>query len=125
MEGASNRILRSLPMNGIEPCLSVALYAEWQEVLCRPENLHYGGQTRADAQAFLRYLASICHHQDVHFLWRPFLRDPDDDFILELAFAAGARYIVTHNTRDFAGSDQLGILPITPGDFYRLIFHKP
>ena len=36
LEGASNRILRSLPIDGIEPCLSVALYAEWQEVLCRP-----------------------------------------------------------------------------------------
>ena len=58
-------------------------------------------------------------------LWRPFLKDPDDDFILELAFAAGARYIVTHNTRDFAGSDQLGIQAMTPGDFYRLVFHKP
>jgi putative PIN family toxin of toxin-antitoxin system len=124
LEGASNRILRSLPINGIEPCLSVALYAEWQEVLCRPENLQ-ASQTPADAQAFLRYLASICHHQDVHFLWRPFLKDPDDDFILELAFAAGARYIVTHNKRDFAGSEQLDTLAITPGDFYRLIFHKP
>jgi len=37
LEGASNRILRSLPIDGIEPCLSLALYAEWQEVLCRPE----------------------------------------------------------------------------------------
>ena len=43
------------------------------------------------------------------------------DFAL---FAAGARYIVTHNTRDFAGSDQLGIQAMTPGDFYRLVFHK-
>ena len=123
LEGASNRILRSLPIDGIEPCLSVVLYAEWQEVLSRPENLQ-ARQTPEDAQAFLRYLASICHHQDVHFLWRPFLKDPDDDFILELAFAAGARYIVTHNTRDFAGSDQLGIQAMTPGDFYRLVFHK-
>jgi hypothetical protein len=80
---------------------------------------------RQDAQAFLRYLASICHHQDVHFLWRPFLKDRDDDFILELAFATGARYIVTNNTRDFAGSDQLGIQAMTLGDFYRLVFHKP
>jgi|GEM_PF-2379279 len=38
LEGASNRILSSLPIDGIEPCLSVALYAEWQEVLSRPEN---------------------------------------------------------------------------------------
>ena len=123
LEGASNRILSSLPIDGIEPCLSVALYAEWQEVLSRPENLQ-ARQTPEDAQAFLRYLASICHHQDVHFLWRPFLKDPDDDFILELAFAAGARYIVTHNTRDFAGSDQFGIQAMTPGNFYRLVFHK-
>jgi putative PIN family toxin of toxin-antitoxin system len=124
IEGASHKILRSLPIDGIEPCLSVALYAEWQDVLCRPENLQ-ANQTPADAQAFLRYLASICHHQDVHFLWRPFLKDPDDDFILELAFAAGAGYIVTHNMKDFAGSEQLGIRAITPGDFYRLVFHKP
>ena len=27
------------------------------------------------------------------------------DFILELAVAAKAQYIVTHNLRDFAGSD--------------------
>ena len=39
LEGASNRILSSLPIDGIEPCLSVALYEEWQEVLSRPENL--------------------------------------------------------------------------------------
>jgi predicted nucleic acid-binding protein len=77
-----------------------------------------------DARAFLRYLASLCHHQDVHFLWRPFLKDPEDDFILELAFAAGAGYIITHNVRDFAGSDQLGIAIVTPGDFYRLHFSK-
>ena len=67
LEGASNRILRSLPIDEIEPCLSVALYAEWQEVLSRPENLQ-ARQTPEDARAFLRYLASICHHQDVHFL---------------------------------------------------------
>ena len=115
--GASHAILRALPHPEIEPCLSVALYAEWQEVLCRKGNLQKG-QDAAGALAFLRYLSSLCHHQDVHYLWRPFLKDPDDDFVLELAFAAGARYIVTHNTGDFTGSESLGISAITPGDFY-------
>jgi predicted nucleic acid-binding protein len=123
-DGASNALLKSLPHAGIEPCLSVALYAKWQEVLCRKEHLP-AGQTASDAWAFLRYLALLCHHQDVHFLWRPFLKDPDDDFILELAFAAGAGYVVTNNVRDFAGSEQLGITVVTPGDFYRLAFSKP
>jgi len=40
--------------------------------------------------------------------------DPDDDFILELAVAAQARYIVTHNLRNFAGVGQFGVEAITP-----------
>jgi hypothetical protein len=39
--------------------------------------------------------------------------------ILELAFAANCRYIVTHNLRDFRGCDQLGIEAITPGEFLK------
>jgi hypothetical protein len=41
-DGASNALLKSLPHLGMEPCLSVALYAEWQEVLCRNEHLPAG-----------------------------------------------------------------------------------
>ena len=55
------------------------------------------------------------------FAWRPALPDPDDDFILELAVAAGCRYIVTHNVRDFRRSEKWGIRVITPSDFLELI----
>jgi predicted nucleic acid-binding protein len=44
------------------------------------------------------------------------LRDPDDDFILELASAAGADYFVTHNRRDFAGVEAFRIEVITPAE---------
>ena len=44
--------------------------------------------------------------------------------ILELAFAARCRYIVTHHTADFRGCDQLGIEPIPPRDFLALL-RKP
>nr|WP_276569026.1 PIN domain-containing protein [Thiocapsa imhoffii] len=43
--------------------------------------------------------------QEIHYRWRPALADPDDDFVLELAVAAGCRYIVTHNLRDFSRSN--------------------
>ena len=44
--------------------------------------------------------------------------------LLELAFAAGCTYIVTHNLKDFHGSEQLGITAITPGDFLELVRNK-
>jgi hypothetical protein len=52
---------------------------------------------------------------------RPFLPDPDDDMVLELAFAAGCPSIVTHNLRDFRGSERLGATAILPRDFLQMI----
>jgi predicted nucleic acid-binding protein len=118
--GASFAILSSLPSPVFHPCLSVGLYTEWQSVLLRPENLP-PGETAETAMGALRRLVAFCHLQEIHFLWRPFLSDPEDEFILELAFAAHAHYIVTHNTRDFAGCERLGVTAITPRDFLTII----
>ena len=41
--------------------------------------------------------------------------------LLKLAFAAGCRYIVTHNVKDFSGSEQLGVVAIAPREFLNLI----
>ncbi|HMZ86568.1 MAG TPA: putative toxin-antitoxin system toxin component, PIN family [Giesbergeria sp.] len=119
-QGASFALVGSLPHPRYEFALSVALYTEWQAVLTRPEHLPPGLQPQ-DALAYLRYLASIAHLQDVHYLWRPFLRDPDDDMVLECAVASGSRYLVTHNVRDFARITSLGISPVTPAEFLDML----
>lgn len=50
-------------------------------------------------------------------LWRPAAPDPDDDFVLECAFNAGA-CLVSHNRRHLAGpSLHLGIEWLPPGEF--------
>lgn len=54
-------------------------------------------------------------------MWRPFLRDPDDDMAMELAFAAGCHHIVTHNVTDFHGAEQLGVTALWPREFLNLI----
>jgi putative PIN family toxin of toxin-antitoxin system len=123
-QGASFALVSSIPAEEFQPCLSVGLYAEWQEVLTRPENLP-PGRTPEDALGFVRYLASQSHLQEIHFLWRPFLRDADDDMVLELAFAAGCRHIITHNVKDFHGSEQLGIGALSPREFLNLVRKKP
>ena len=118
--GASYALVSSLPAPEFQPCLSVALYTEWQAVLTRPENLP-PAVTREDALRFLRFVAGLSHLQEIHFLWRPTLRDADDDMVLELAFAAGCRHIVTHNAKDFHGSERFGVLAIAPREFLNLI----
>jgi putative PIN family toxin of toxin-antitoxin system len=122
-QGASFALIHSIPTPAFQLCLSVSLYVEWQAVLTRKENLP-PDRTEKDALGFLRYLASQSHLQEIHFLWRPFLPDPNDDMVLELAFAAGSRYIVTHNVRDFHGSEELGVRALTPRDFLNLIRSK-
>ncbi len=119
-QGASFALVSSPPHPRFGFALSVALYTEWQAVLTRPEHLPPGLQPQ-DALAYLRYLASIAHLQDVHYLWRPFLRAPDDDMVLECAVASGSRYLVTHNVRDFARITSLGISPVTPAEFLDML----
>jgi predicted nucleic acid-binding protein len=65
-------------------------------------------------EAVLDYLCANAREHRISFRWRPFLPDPDDDFILELAVAAKAQYIITHNLRDFAGVEAFGLEAITP-----------
>ena len=114
--GASFELLSLLPDSRFQIALSVGLYTEWQDVLSRAAHLP-PGMAPGDARAFLRYLASIAHLQDVYYLWRPFLRDPDDDMVLECAVASGSRFLVTHNLRDFQRIETLGVEPITPAGF--------
>jgi predicted nucleic acid-binding protein len=118
--GASFALVSAIPSPDFQICLSIGLYAEWQDVLSRTENVPTG-QSIADAMGFVRYLASQAWLQDIFFLWRPFLPDPDDDMILELAFAANCQYIVTHNIKDFRGCERFGVEALTPRDFLKLI----
>jgi|SRR5438105_3500844 len=122
-QGASYALISSIPTPEFRLCLSVSLYTEWQDVLTRAENL-LPGITPEDALRFLRFVAGQSHLQEIHFLWRPFLRDADDDMVLELAFAAGCRHIVTHNVKDFHGSEELGVIALRPREFLKLIRKK-
>src|SRR5437588_7257470 len=105
--GASHEILSRLPHARFQAVISVPLFIEYRALLLRPENLLQ--RVPAQAEGFLDFLLSVSHLQEIFFLWRPALSDPDDDFILELAVAAGCRYIITHNLRDFRGTERWGM----------------
>ena len=91
---------------------STALLLEYEEVARREAQQFWLHPERVED--VLDFLAAHGQEHAVSFRWRPFLNDPDDDFILELAVAAQARYIVTHNLRNFAGVGRFGVEAVTP-----------
>src|SRR5258707_1218586 len=101
--GASFELLRLVGAAPWRLHLSTALILEYEEVAYREAQRFWLHPSRIED--VLDFLAANAQEHAISFRWRPFLGDPDDDFILELAVAANARYIVTHNLRDFAGVD--------------------
>ncbi len=119
-KGASYALLSKLPSQKFNFFVSVPLYTEYQDVLTRKEHLT-GKSSKDEILAFLRYLCKIAKHQKIFFLWRPFLKDPKDDMILELAVASRSQYIITYNLKDFSNIQQFGITAITPPKFFPII----
>ncbi len=117
--GASFSLLAELPADDFEIVLTIPLYTEYQDVLSRPEVLELG-YTVDDIEELTRYLSSISHKQAIHYLWRPWLKDPKDDMVLEAAFASQSKYIVTYNSKDFVGKgieESFGIKPVNAKQF--------
>jgi len=114
--GASFRLLSEVGVNArFLSHISVPLMLEYEEVLKR--NSRTLRLTHQDVDDVLDYLCSVARPHQVFYLWRPFLPDNDDDMVLELAVAASCDRIITHNTKDFAGSETLGVSTVTPRQF--------
>jgi predicted nucleic acid-binding protein len=79
-----------------------------------------GASSRDDILAYLQYICSISHRQEVFFLWRPWLKDPKDDMALEAAVASRSDYIITHNKREFKDVGEFGVLVVSPAEFLNL-----
>ncbi len=117
LNGASNKLMTLVGMDKFTTCISIGLILEYEDVLSR--KLHNLRKTQV--KQFLEYICLVSEHTKVHFLWRPTLKDPSDDMLLELAVAARAPYIITYNIADFKGVHKFNIEAIKPRDFLGLI----
>jgi predicted nucleic acid-binding protein len=100
-------------------CISVPLVFEYEAAAKRAARA-VGLRVR-DVEDILDYICQVAEHRRVFFLWRPYLRDPSDDMVLELAVESGSGWIVTHNVRDFGGIERFGVRAIRPREFLRQI----
>ena len=117
--GASFQILRAVRAGDIRIAVSVALVLEYESVILRPGLVP--GFTADEHRRIVDGLCQLADHQQVFFAWRPFLPDPDDDLVLELAVAASAKFVITHNISDFRGSESMGVRAITPATTLNMI----
>ena len=117
--GASSKLLSLVGTGKFEIHLSVPLVLEYEDVLSRQSM-----SSSVNQEVVSDLIDSLCvfgYHHEIHFLWRPYLRDPKDEFVLELAITSQADYIVTYNLRDFVGAEKFGIEVITPKELLERI----
>ncbi|MEW6364051.1 MAG: putative toxin-antitoxin system toxin component, PIN family [Acidobacteriota bacterium] len=116
---ASYRLLSLIDSGKYQANLSVPLVLEYEAVAKR-----LVGEiplTRRDIDVILDYVCSVAHHRQIYYLWRPFLSDPRDDMVLELAVTGKCDFIVTFNKSDFEGVERFGLNALTPKEFLQKI----
>ena len=116
--GSSYALILKLGHGLFDIALSVPLVLEYEaavksiEVSKRPDD--------NSLDSILDYLCAIgVKIRIAHYLWRPCLRDPKDDHVLELAVSAGAVSVITFNKKDFSGIEKFGLSLFTPFEYLR------
>ena len=115
--GASFALLQALRTDRFRLLASVPMFLEYEAVLKRPEQLAAGDRSAAMVDAFLDALALRVEPVHLFYLWRPQLRDPADEMVLETALNGRAGALVTFNVDDFAPARQFGLAVLTPAVF--------
>jgi putative PIN family toxin of toxin-antitoxin system len=113
--GASYAVLQAVAAARLEIASSTALWLEYESVLKRDEIRALHGFGINEINVLLAALAGWVYPVRLHYAWRPQLRDPGDEMVLEAAVNGQVQAIVTHNTRDFSRvAPKFGLQVLTP-----------
>jgi len=120
--GAGNAVLRLVARRQIVPLATPPLFLEYEEVLKRPEHRLVHGLPLESIEQFLEELAALVEPVEVHFLWRPQLRDSKDEMVLEAAINGRADALITYNMADFELAGKRFDVPILrPSDLLKKV----
>jgi putative PIN family toxin of toxin-antitoxin system len=114
-EGASAAIIRAVRRKQATLLLSVPLAMEYEAVCRRSEHREASGLSHRQIEIFLDAIIAMGEPVPTHFLWRPQLRDPNDEMVLEAAVNGRAHALVTFNVRDYgSAATQFGLELLLP-----------
>jgi predicted nucleic acid-binding protein len=117
--GLSYQVLRLLGSAYFDIHLSVPLLLEYESVAKR-----YLGELAVDEKdidSLLNYICLVAYKHEIYYAWRPFLPDPNDEMLLEIAVTAGCDGIVAFNKKDFRGCERFGLQLWTPVELLQKI----
>jgi putative PIN family toxin of toxin-antitoxin system len=115
--GASAAIIRAVRQRHVRMLLSVPLAMEYEAVCRRSEHREASGLSGHQVEIFLDAIIAMGEPVPTHFLWRPQLRDPNDEMVLEAAVNGRAVALVTFNVRDYGtAAAQFGVEVLLPRD---------
>jgi predicted nucleic acid-binding protein len=113
--GASAFLLMAARVGRMTMLANVALALEYEATCRRAEHVAASGLGFAEVEIFPTAVVAMAEPVECHFMWRPQLRDPMDELVLEAAVNGRAAAIVTFNRRDFGvAPSQFGVEVLTP-----------
>lgn len=118
-KGASYKLLSIIDSDKFVVNLSTTLVYEYEEILKAKS-----GMALEDVDAILDYICHIGQKNAIFYLWRPKLKDSDDDFLLELAVKSNS-IIVTMNEKDFKVASEFDVKVMRPKEFLEQIGELP
>jgi putative PIN family toxin of toxin-antitoxin system len=125
-QGASYQLLKEIPAQSFTLLVSVPLFVEYEATLKREEICKLHGLSHQDVDVLLEVWAKVCEPVSLNFLWRPQLRDPGDEMVLETAVNGSAQAIVTFNIADFRHAcSRFGVELWTPATLLRSLQRNP
>ena len=120
--GASAMLLDQALRGDYTLLLSVALALEYESVCLEPAHRIVSGLSVVEIETIISALCSVAEPVEARFLWRPQLRDPADEMVLEAAINGQADGLVTFNRRDFGQApERFGVATLSPQEALRSI----
>lgn len=116
-KGKSFELLSMIGGEFFDFAISVPLILEYEAIL--KNHLDKNIFSDSDIENFIDYVCKVGIKTKIFYLWRPYLKDPFDDHVLELAINANAQSIITFNKKDFFKAESLGIKIQNPKEFLR------
>ena len=117
--GASYKLFSILNARRWQVNVSTALLYEYEEILKNASNDL--GLTLQEVDLAIAAICNIANFHPIFFLWRPMLKDADDEFLSDLALKAQADFIITYNQKDLQAVERFGIQVVTPKQFLQIV----